>query len=153
MKKTRYLFAFVISTFLILAVSLVVLFAAVFFGAFDTVERSYQTKEDAKADRLFERGWLPDIIPASSSDIQLRNNLDINTSVGSFNFNPEELDEFVRSITTNTDQDIRLMGEYPRMKFLSNQEYVSLYYRNNGTVWRFFIHPDSGHCEYWAHNI
>ena len=153
MKKPRYLFAFVISASLILAVSLGVLFAAVFFRAFDTVERSYRTKKDAEADRLFDRGWLPIIIPASSTGIELSSNLDINTSIGSFDFNPEELDDFVRRIKNTTEQDTRLMGEYPRMKILSDRGYLSMYYRHNGTVWRFFVHPDSGHCEYWAHNI
>jgi len=153
MKILLHPLRFVVAATLILAVSLCVLFAAVIFGAFDTVEDSYQTKEDAKADRLFERGWLPGIIPDSSSDIKVSSNLDINTSCGSFNFNPKELDEFVRSIKATTKQDTRLMGEYPRMKFLSDRGYVSLYYRYNGTVWRFFIHPDHGHCEYWAHHI
>ena len=80
-------------------------------------------------------------------------NLDINTSFGSFNFNPNELDEFMQSIKKTTEQDAQLMGEYPEMKLLSDRGYVSLYYRYNGTVWRFFIHPDNGHCKYWAHNI
>ncbi len=153
MKTLRHPLRFVVAATLILAVTLCVLFAALICGAFDTVESSYQTKEDAKADRLFERGWLPGIIPDSSSDIKVSSNLDINTSVGSFHFNPKELDEFIRSIKSNTAQDTRLMGEYPRMKVLSDRRYVSLYYRDNGTVWRFFIHRDNGHCEYWAHNI
>jgi hypothetical protein len=153
MKTSGRPLKFVFAAFIMLAVSFCVLVASVIFGAFDTVECSYHTKKDANADRLFERGWLPSIIPASSSDIELSNNLDINTSVGSFNFNPEEFDEFVRSIKTTTQQDTRLMGEYPRMKTLGDRGYVSLYYRNNGTVWRFFIHPGRGHCEYWAHNI
>ena len=153
MKIVRQPFRFLIGAFLILAVSLSVLIAATIFGAFDTVERNYQTKQDAKADRLFERGWLPIIIPSSSSNIKVSSNLDINTATGSFRFNPEEFDDFVRSIQDTTEKDTRFMGDYPRMKFLSDSEYISLYYRNNGTVWRFFIHPNSGRCEYWAHNI
>jgi hypothetical protein len=153
MKTLRHPLRFVVAATLILVVTLCVFFAVLIFGAFDTVESSYQTKEDAKADRLFERGWLPCIIPESSSDIKVSSNLDIDTSVGSFHFNPKELDEFIRSIKSTTAQDTRLMGEYPRMKLLSDRGYVCLYYRDNGTVWRFFIHRDNGHCEYWAHNI
>jgi len=153
MKTFRPSFRFVIGVFLILAASMFVLFAAVIFGAFDIVERSYETKQDAKDDRLFERGWLPDIIPTSSSTIEVSSNLDINTSTGSFEFNVEELDDFVRSIQNSLEQDIRLMGDYPRMKFLSDSGYMSFHYRENGTVWRFFIHPHRGLCEYWAHNI
>ena len=153
MKKSRYLLAFLTSTALILAVSLGVLFAAVFFGAFDTVECNYQTREDAVADRLFERGWLPSIIPASSSNIEVSSNLDINTSVCSFSFNPKEFDEFVRTIKNTTKQDTCWIGEYPRMQILSDRGYMSFYYRHSGTVWRFFVHPQHGICECWAHNI
>jgi len=155
MKTFRHPFRFIIGASLVLAASLCVLFVALIliFDVFDTVERNYETKQDAKNDRLFERGWLPDIIPNSSSDIALSSNLDINTSTGSFKFDPEELDEFVRSIENTTKQDTRWMGEYPKMEILSSSGYLSRYYRNNGTVWRFFIHPDTGHCVYWAHNI
>lgn len=153
MKTLRPPFRFAIAAILILFISLFVFLAATIFGAFDTMESSYETKKDAKADRLFERGWLPSIIPSSSSKIEVSSNLDINTSTGSFRFNPDELDDFVRSIQEDTEQDTRLMGEYPRMKTLSDDGYMSLYYRENGTIWRFFIHPDKGLCEYWAHNV
>ncbi len=153
MKKPRYLVAFAISTFLILVVSVVGLLVAVIFGAFDTVEQSYPTKHDARADRLFERGWLPTIIPDSSTNIEVSSNLDINTSTGSFSFNLKELDDFVRDIQSNTEQDTRFMGEYPRMEVLSKSGYMRFYYKHNGTIWRFFIHPHRGVCEYWAHNI
>lgn len=151
MKILRQPYKFVILAITILAGSLGVLFAATIFGAFGTIERSYRTKHDAQVDRLFGRGWLPEIIPGSSSSIELSSNLDINTSTGSFNFDTEDLDDFVRNIQNTTAQGSRFMGECPRMRALTRSGYMSFYYRKNGTIWRFFIHPENGHCEYWAH--
>ena len=34
---------------------------------------------DAEADTLFQRGWLPDIVPSSSSSIISKNNMEFNT--------------------------------------------------------------------------
>jgi hypothetical protein len=38
---------------------------------------------------LFERGWLPDIVPDSSREITINNDLDLNLSKGEFFFDPE----------------------------------------------------------------
>ena len=56
----------------------------------DMVERAYPTLESARRDRLFERGWLPDVLPASSSHISVSSDLDLNTSRGSFELQPSE---------------------------------------------------------------
>ena len=50
----------------------------------DVVTSNYETMQDARNDRLFERGWLPDILPDSTTSIRTSNDLDINTSVGEF---------------------------------------------------------------------
>ena len=52
----------------------------------DVVTSRYATLTEARADHLFERGWLPDILPSSATDIRTSNNLDLNVSEGEFSF-------------------------------------------------------------------
>src|SRR5439155_13760401 len=54
----------------------------------EKVTKRYATLDDARRDRLFEHGWLPDILPPSTRDIRVSNNLDVNTSEGEFSFDP-----------------------------------------------------------------
>ena len=37
----------------------------------DVVTSKYATLADARNDRLFERGWLPDILPPSTREISV----------------------------------------------------------------------------------
>lgn len=72
---------------------------SIFFRKPDTVEHHYPTIADAHSDRLFDKGWLPPIIPASSYNITTHNNLDLNTSVGDFSFQKEDLPLFLSHLT------------------------------------------------------
>jgi hypothetical protein len=60
----------------------------------DVVTSRYATLNDAQGEELFGRGWLPDILPASSHSIRTENNLDLNTSVGEFSFSPPDYAAF-----------------------------------------------------------
>ena len=76
----------------------------------DNVTSKYATIQDARNDKLFERGWLPDILPASSRNIRTSNDLDLNTSEGEFFFSPTDAQAFtsqlrlVGNASVNTSQ-------------------------------------------------
>ncbi|QXC58818.1 hypothetical protein KSS82_12345 [Vibrio mimicus] len=53
-------------------------------GCSDTVKHHYANYQQAQADHLFEKGWLPPILPSSTTQIELINDLDSNRSEGSF---------------------------------------------------------------------
>jgi hypothetical protein len=57
---------------------------------------------DVRTDHVFERGWLPDILPASAHDIHTRNNLDLNLSDGEFSFEPVDAAAFVSRVQPYT---------------------------------------------------
>lgn len=99
-------------------------------GCGDTVTDRYPTRAEAEADRLFERGWLPEIIPNSSSQIVTRNNLDLNTSRGSFEFDPKEFRSFAAQLERRPDLD--------------SEDRAAYRYRG----WRFMIDETKARCEY-----
>ncbi|WP_261886244.1 hypothetical protein [Vibrio pomeroyi] len=76
-------------------------------GCSDVVSDEYATYELAQQDRLFDRGWLPDILPSSTSQIEVNNDLDINTSEGSFVINEPQLSEFIANLMPTSSK-----GEY-----------------------------------------
>jgi hypothetical protein len=74
-------------------------------GCDETVTSDYATRADAEADQLFERAWLPEIIPPSSRDIVTKNDLDLNTSTGEFHFDPADRAAFVAQLTRLASRD------------------------------------------------
>lgn len=84
-------------------------------------------------DHLFERGWLPDIIPISSVNITTKNNLDLNTSEGEFFFSPDETSDFTSKIQLINELD---------------QNYKIYSYTNHKSVWTFHLKENNGYCKY-----
>lgn len=99
----------------------------------DTVTTHYASRAEAEADGLFERGWLPAIIPASSRDITVSNDLDLNVSEGEFFGPPIEMVEFVRHLTG---------GE------VSKQGHRRYSYADGDGSWTFLVDAKVGHCKY-----
>jgi len=113
----------------------------------DVVESSYPTLGSARRDHLFERGWLPDVLPPSSAQIAVSNNLDLNTSWGSFELHPGEwalleaklapgapsapFEDWERRVAKHRDR-----GFHP------------WHHASSETRWVFFCKPDVGRCEY-----
>jgi len=98
-------------------------------GCYDTVTSRYETRADAEADRIFERGWLPRIIPKSSYKIIARNELDINISEGEFYFEPGDANDFIRHLTAS-----------------DNGSTYSFTHVN--TTWLFEVNTERSHCNY-----
>ncbi|UXA00110.1 hypothetical protein [Vibrio splendidus] len=71
---------------------------ALMSGCSEVVSDEYSTYAQAKQEHLFDRGWLPEILPKSTVKIEVNNDLDANTSEGSFIINEPELSEFIAKL-------------------------------------------------------
>ncbi|MEZ9243215.1 hypothetical protein AB4179_03170 [Vibrio lentus] len=79
-------------------------------GCSDAVTNQYATYAEAQQDSLFERGWLPDILPESTIDIEVVNNLDNNTSHGGFLIEESGLQVFLQQVKpTDSDNQYRFV--------------------------------------------
>ncbi|EOB6240082.1 hypothetical protein [Vibrio vulnificus] len=67
-------------------------------GCSDIVQIHYENYMQAQADQLFERGWLPDVLPVSTTQIEVANDLDNNTSQGSFVIAEKEMAQFLSQL-------------------------------------------------------
>jgi hypothetical protein len=113
-------------------------------GCTDVVKSHYRTRAEAEADRLFGRGWLPDIIPASSRDITTRNDLDINHSTGGFSFAPEDSAAFLGQLQKVdwSEVDAGDAGKFRKAG------YSAYSFRDADSEWTFFVDQAKGRCRY-----
>ena len=68
-------------------------------GCSDETTTRFDTLADAKTKEAFVRGWVPPILPDSATSIVERNNLDLNTGTGSFNYDSTERSRYINRLT------------------------------------------------------
>lgn len=126
---------------------LMVLCLAVLSGCGDVVNQ-YATLQDAVDDRLFERGWLPNLLPESANRITTSNNLDINVSRGEFFFNPSDFDGFISRLQSYSTPHSKIANLSTLVDTMQSAGYKVYQYSNDESTWVFLCHPEKGHCEY-----
>jgi hypothetical protein len=116
--------------------ALVILTLLVFTGCSDVVTTQFATLADAKSQGAFERGWLPPVLPDSAKAIVERNNLDLNTGSGSFDYNLSERATYLERLSragavSRTEQDTDILT-----------------LTTNGSRWEIRIPRSSGRVEW-----
>ena len=114
----------------------------------DTVESHYATSTAANADALFGRGWLPDFIPESASDIRVANNVDLNTSSGGFKFKAGDWPAFEKELVADGLSATPLASWGDTVARYQSMGYRRWTYTTDRTTWVFFCAPRQGECEY-----
>ncbi|HAS6347378.1 TPA: hypothetical protein I7241_05305 [Vibrio vulnificus] len=97
-------------------------------GCSDIVQSHYDNYQQAQADQLFERGWLPDVLPVSTRQIEVANDLDNNTSQGSFVIAEKEMAQFLSQL-----QPLETENQYR--------------FESDNSVWIFTL-GEQGHVRY-----
>jgi len=120
----------------------------------EVVEHRYPTLADARADHLFERGWLPDVLPPSSVDIRTVNNLDVDTSSGSFGFQPSEASLLFGRLSAGASMKAPFSGWPATLADYEKRGFTAWSYRDQYSHWAFFCKSGAGRCEYttWSTN-
>ena len=142
MKKSIQVIAAVLFCTLVGLVGLVLLLPS------DIVTSRYASIAAARADNLFDRGWLPDILPPSANTIRTSNNLDLNTSDGEFSFAPPDyslLASHVQPYKTTNTPFANFERDVARMQ---SKGFLLSTYAEEKTTWVFFCKPEKGYCEY-----
>ena len=94
----------------------------------DVVTRTYATLDDARRDRLFERGWLPDILPPSARQIRVSSNLDVNTADGEFSFDPEHFAVFTARLRARKDGSFEFSVDRNTWVFTCDSSHTHCHY-------------------------
>lgn len=83
-------------------------------GCGDIVTTRFASMTDAKSQGAVDRGWLPPLLPDSSSAIVDRHNLDLNTGTGSFDYDLSERNAYIERLlragaVSRTEQDHEIL--------------------------------------------
>jgi hypothetical protein len=124
------------------------IFVTLFGCSLDTVTSRYATLEEARADRLFERGWLPEVLPPSTTRIRTENQLDLNLSEGEFSFEPSEANVLFNKLSGGAPLASRLDGWEETVNSYTRRGYSAWSYRDEDSTWAFFCQGPKGYCEY-----
>ncbi|HAS6073121.1 TPA: hypothetical protein I7117_03140 [Vibrio vulnificus] len=105
-------------------------------GCSDIVQSHYDNYQQAQADQLFERGWLPDVLPVSTTQIEVANDLDSNTSQGSFVIAEKEMAQFLSHLQPlETANQYRFESDNSVWIFtLGEQDHVSYLLTSNDDI-------------------
>lgn len=110
----------------------------------DVVRNDYADIAEAKQGQLFERGWLPDILPASTTQIVTRNDLDLNLSSGEFRIRLEDFSKFQSQLK----ECVKSRDDGEELLDYANKGYRLFCYTSSISTWRFYVNPTTGNCEY-----
>jgi len=130
------------------SIYIVLLTAFLFAGCNDTVTNYYPSRAQAEADKLFERGWLPSLIPTSAIEITTSNDLDINISEGEFRYDPKETNEFLKHLTPYSRQKPPFDRWKGNIAEQNKAGYYAFVYAAEKTIWVFMVNRDTGHVRY-----
>jgi hypothetical protein len=114
----------------------------------DTFVENYDTLQAARDDRILERGWLPDVLPASTYSLRVSGDVDVNTTEGEFSVRRMDIDSFTARLLP-----VSLANDAPevavaRIAKLQQQGYIAREYADNQYRWVFICSKESEPCEY-----
>lgn len=112
------------------------------------VRSHYATRKDAEADQLFQRGWLPSIIPTSSYQITTKNDLDFNLSNGEFFVSPGEMYKFTKLLTPYSPLKNPYTNFKEEVSQKKKQGFKVYSYSEDNSQWVFFVNENAGHVVY-----
>jgi hypothetical protein len=123
-------------------------------GCSDVVSDHYKTRADADADQLFERGWLPAIIPASAKDITTLNNLNLNTSEGEFSYYVGDTSDFAVHLKPYSGRKPKLTRWQGYVVDQTAKGHSIYEFSDSHSVWLFSTDAPRGHVSYimWSLN-
>ena len=114
----------------------------------DLVATNYDSIAEARNDRVFERGWLPDILPHSTTRIRVSNDLDLNVGEGEFSYAPSDAPRFHAQLRAKPPDKVPFSDWDTFVRRHASDGYSVHSYLANGTTWVFLCHEGKGRCVY-----
>ena len=114
----------------------------------DIVSNHYDTLADARAAGLFAKGWLPEILPESSTGIRSSNDLDLNISTGRFRMSPADFAGFAAHSCEGAPSQSPIGNWDKVIVGYASDGLLPWTFRDGSDTWVFFCDAHSGSCQY-----
>lgn len=126
-----------------------IIVSTLFLGACsEDVQTAYENRQEALDNGLVAKGWLPDFIPVSAEQIRTNNNLDLNTSNGSFSFKTDDWRNFAAHLKAQGHSTPPFANWVRTTEKYKARGYEAWWYEEEQTIWVFFCKPREGVCEH-----
>ena len=114
----------------------------------DIVTEKHATYQEAVKAELFGRGWLPDILPASTTQITVSNDLDLNISEGEFYLDHTYFEVFTAQLQPYSMPQSPFRNYRTKVSTMRTKGYGVFQYTNTLSIWVFFCEQKTGYCCY-----
>ena len=112
----------------------------------DSVTETYVDIKIAREAGLFDRGWLPDILPETTTNLTVSNDLDLNCSEGEFHFDPKDTQSFFSKTKSILGEGCISNINNSSLENMPNCNVFQLV--ENGYSWKFYCVEGNGYCRY-----
>lgn len=116
------------------------------------IHSHYNTFDEAKKSGEIERGWLPDFLPPSATDIQEIHHIEIDRIRVEFSFSKYDL-SFLKSFSEVDESQVKNILKNLHLNGwskLSNKSNLRVYLRNNPEVFGYLaVDFASSRVQYW----
>jgi hypothetical protein len=106
------------------------------------------TLQQARQLHLFDRGWLPRILPASTHQLQLLNNPQLNCAQGEFYFSPDDWADFSAKLRPEKILEAPFINWANGLRKMQGDGHSLWHYPQPDRHWVFFCKAEQGYCEY-----
>ena len=111
---------------------------------------SYDTIDDARNNHVFEKGWLPDLLPNSTYDLKLVTAVDVSAGRGKFSFDPKEYRDFSAKLSEYDGGMSKIDNDNKSIRMLLNEGYEARAYSSGATNWLFLCEQREAVCEFFV---
>lgn len=113
------------------------------------IDERYQTLQQAQSDGVFRRKWLPRMVPASTRQIEIRGDRELEILVGEFQVSRDEFDPFVSHFQEYSAEplgaDVHLAAYLHSKKV---EGLIAGVYYEDDIMWRFVCNRSKLECSY-----
>lgn len=131
---------------------LIALFALISLALSGCLDRSdeYDTINDARKNHVFEKGWLPDLLPASTHDLKVATAVEISAGRGKFRFDPKDYRSFSAKLSEYNGVMSKVDDDNDSIRRLLDEGYEARSYSSGPTNWIFLCDQRKAICEFFV---
>jgi hypothetical protein len=118
-------------------------------GCSDAIDERFATVQEARDAHVFEREWLPRIVPPSVRDIQIRGDPELEILVGEFHVPDQEFEGLVSRLQPYSSEPIGTDVHLASFLHAKQNEGLSSGVYHEGTImWVLVCDRSRGRCSY-----
>jgi len=104
---------------------------------------------DARSRHLFDKGWLPGILPASSEKIRVVSDVEGPAGYGEFEFDAADYAAFIHQLDPKRSGVSPVARHNAEIEALLGQDYTAYGYAERGVKWIFLCRQSDATCKFF----